>query len=103
MVPNQGNQPVSNWEILQLAAIGVATRKPWSKPLVWTMGVLIVAEWLVYTLMAYRRGVFQPGSWVEFCIALAPGVSMASVSGYCCYVVDAYVVRHQPSLCDFPR
>lgn len=62
------------------------------------MGVLIVAEWLVYTLMAYRRGVFQPGSWVEFCIALSPGVAMASVAGYCCYVVDAYVVRRQPSL-----
>jgi hypothetical protein len=79
-----------------LAAIGVATGKTWSKPLVWTMGILIVVEWLAYTLIAYRSGVFHPGSWVEFCIALVPGVAMASVAGYCCYVVDAYVVPHRP-------
>jgi hypothetical protein len=79
-----------------LAAIGVATRKTWSKPLVWTMGVLIVVEWLAHTLMAYRGGVFHAGSWVEFCIALVPGIAMASVVGYCCYVVDAYVVRRRP-------
>src|ERR1700736_2043150 len=76
-----------------LAAIGAATRKIWSKPLVWTMGILIVVEWLAYTVMAYRGGVFHPGSWVEFCIALVPGIAMASVAGNCCYVVDAYVIR----------
>lgn len=78
-----------------LAAIGVVTRKIWSKPLVWTIGTLIVVEWLVYTLKAYRGGVFHPGPWVEFCIALVPGIAMASVAGYCGYVVDAYVVRRR--------
>jgi hypothetical protein len=78
------------------AAGGVAAGKRWCKPLVWSLGVLVVLEWVGYTMVAYRSGPFHPGSIIEFCVALLPGLALTCVVGYCCYVVDVYVVRGRP-------
>lgn len=80
-----------------LAAVGAATGKWWSKPLVWSLGSMLLFEWLVYALINFRTGEFHPGSVTDFGLAVLPGLVLASVIGYCCYVVNFYVVPRPPS------
>ena len=73
-----------------LAAYGASTSKRWARPFIYSLGVLLILEWLIYTIAAYRSGAFHPGSVVELIIALIPGALLATLIGYCCYVVDRH-------------
>jgi hypothetical protein len=71
-----------------IAAYGAATYKRWAKPFVYSLGLLLILEWLFYSIVAYRSGTFNPGSAAEFVIALIPGAMLATLVGFCCYIVS---------------
>jgi hypothetical protein len=65
------------------AVYGVATRQRWGRPVVYSWGVLMIIESLGYTIEFLRSG--------SFLLALVPGLFLAAVIAYCCFVVSRYV------------
>ena len=68
------------------AVYGVATRQRWARPVVYSWGVLMIIEWLGYTIQFLRSGY----SFDHF-LAFASGLLLAAVIGYCCFVASCYV------------
>jgi len=74
------------------AVFGVVTRQRWARPVVYSLGVLMILEWLGYTIEALRSGYpFPDSSWLSVALAFVPGVVLAAAIGYCCFVVSRYV------------
>jgi hypothetical protein len=74
------------------AVYGVATRQRWARPVVYSWGVLMIIEWLGYTIQFVRAGYpFPDSSWLNLVLAFVPGVLLGAVIGYCCFVVSRYV------------
>jgi hypothetical protein len=69
------------------AVFGVATRQRWARAVVYSWGVLMIIEWLGYTIEVVRSGYAFPG----LSCAFATGVLLAAVIAYCCFVVSRYV------------
>jgi hypothetical protein len=68
------------------AVYGVATRQRWARPVVYSWGVLMIIEWLGYTIELLRSG-----SWLNLLLAFVVGLFVVAVIGYCCFVVSRYV------------
>ena len=73
------------------AALGAALDRFWAKPFIWSLGVIAIFEWVVYTSRAYRAGYFRSISTITAAIALTPGLCMCVLVGYCCYVANTYI------------
>jgi hypothetical protein len=76
-----------------VAALGAALDRLWAKPFIWSLGAIAIVEWVAYTSITYRVGYFRSISAITAAIALAPGLCMCVLVGYCCYVANAYIGR----------
>ena len=76
------------------AAVGVALRKWWSRPLVLLLALLFVGTWLYYTWLATTAGFYRGWPLRNVVISLLPGLFFSSIAVFCCYVV---AVRLRPS------
>jgi len=75
------------------AAVGSALDRFWAKPFIWSLGVIALVEWVIYTSITYRTGYFRSISAFTVAIALAPGLCLCGLVGYCCYVANTYIGR----------
>ncbi len=78
-----------------IAGFLAATGKRWSRPFVWTLGLMIVLSWVLSIVEAYRSGVFHWTPSLELLITFLPGIALVALVGYCCYVVNTFVVGSQ--------
>jgi hypothetical protein len=76
------------------AAIGVALRKSWSRPLVFLLALLFVGTWVYYTWLASTGGFYRGWPLRNVVISLVPGFFFSGIAAFCCYVV---AVRLRPS------
>jgi len=76
------------------AAVGVALRQWWSRPLVLLLGLLFVGAWLYYTWLANAAGFYRGWPLHNVVISLLPGLFFSGIAMFCCYVV---AVRLRPS------
>jgi len=69
------------------AAVGVALRKQWSRPLVLLLAAPVVGAWLLMVCLAsteaYRRGVPMR----DVIISVMPFLLSSGIGMFCCYVV----------------
>jgi hypothetical protein len=69
------------------AAVGVALRKQWSRPLVLLLAALFVGTWLLSVWLVSSAGYYRGCAMREVVISVLPGLFFSSIAVFCCYVV----------------
>lgn len=69
-----------------IAAIGVALRKQWSRPLVLFLVALFVGTWLYWILVAFFAGFYRSRSAGHVLVSLMPGILFSTAALFCGYV-----------------
>jgi hypothetical protein len=77
-----------------VAAVGVALRKLWCRPLVLLLALFFVGTWIYYMWHASVTGFYHGWPLRNVVISFLPGLFFSSVAMFCCYVV---AVRLRPS------
>jgi hypothetical protein len=69
------------------AAVGVALRKRWSRPLVFLLAALFVGTWLLSVWFVSSGGYYRGCAVRDVVILVLPGLLLSGIAIFCCYVV----------------
>ena len=74
-----------------IAAVAVALRKSWARPLVFSLTGLLVLAWFYYFALNISHGAFVGWSQQQFIISTVIATIPFVVLGLCCYVVAKHM------------
>jgi hypothetical protein len=74
-----------------IAAVAVALRKSWARPLVFSLTGLFVVAWFYYFVLNINHGAFVGWSRAQFIISTVVATIPFVALGLCCYVVAKHL------------
>jgi hypothetical protein len=74
-----------------IAAVAVALRKSWARPIVFSLTGLFVLAWIYYFVLNINHGAFVGWSQEQFIISTVIAAIPFVALGLCCYVVEKHM------------